>query len=426
MTDTPSAPHTRVDGWRRTWQRVRTVPGLARDVTALVALLVLGAAVGGYILSQQRANWPWQQEFHFTAEFDAVPAISPGNGQEVRIAGVPVGDIRDAEVTEAGSALLHLSIDGDEPTVYDNAKLVLRPKSPLNEMYVEIDPGGPPGAPITEGQVIPKAQSRYPIQVDAVLTHLDDRSRDALTSLLATADTALANAPAHLPDGLRATDDTLTGLAPVAEALSTRRERIATLVASLGRIMEATGEKDVRLAQLADSMQQTLGVLADRDDELAATLEELPGVTGELRRATSATQDLTEQLDPTLDNVARASEELPEALSALRGTVGQVDETLDVAQPVVDRAGPVVADLRPLVVDVHGALQDLEPTTTRLEPITAGFLPYLTDLQAFVYNTNSAFSLSDANGGLFRGLTGVTPETASFLKLPSIVQEPPR
>jgi phospholipid/cholesterol/gamma-HCH transport system substrate-binding protein len=411
---------------RRSWQRVRTVPGLGRDVTAIVVLLVMGLAVGGYILSQQRANWPWQDEFLFAAEFDAVPAVSPGNGQEVRIAGVAVGDIRAAEVTEHGTALLRMSIEAPEHVIYDNATLVLRPKSPLNEMYVEIDPGGPPGAPITQDQVLPRAQTEYPIQADAVLSHLDQRSRDALTSLLATADTALANAPAHLPDGLRAVDGTLTGLTPVLEALSTRRERIGTLVSSLGEIMNAAGEKDVRLAQLADSMQQTLGVLADRDEELAATLEQLPGVTSELRRATAATQELTDQLDPTLDNLDRAADELPEALSRMRDTVEQVDETLDVAAPVVDRAGPVVADLRPLVADVDRALDDLMPVTSRLDPVTAGFLPYLTDLRAFVYNTNSAFSLSDANGGIFRGLTGVTPETLSFLKLPQATEEPPR
>jgi phospholipid/cholesterol/gamma-HCH transport system substrate-binding protein len=86
----------------------------------------------------------------------------------------------------------------------------------------------------------------------------------------------------------------------------------------------------------------------------------------------------------------------------------------------------VVADLRPLVADVDRALDDLMPATSRLDPVTAGFLPYLTDLRAFVYNTNSAFSLSDANGGIFRGLTGVTPETLSFLKLPQATEEPPR
>nr|WP_239029047.1 MlaD family protein [Pseudonocardia acidicola] len=408
------------------WQRIRTVPGLGRDVTAIVALLVVGVAVGGYILSQQRANWPWQQEFDFAAEFQSAPAISPGHGQEVRIAGVPVGDIRDAEVTDHGTALVHMSIKGGGHVIYDNATLVLRPKSPLNEMYIEVDPGGPPGAPIAAGQVIPKNQTRYPIQVDAVLSHLDQRSRDALTSLLATADTALANAPAQLPDGLRATAATLTGLKPVADALSTRREKIATLVTALGEIMKATGEKDVRLAQLADSMQQTLDVLAGRDKELAATLQQLPGVTTELRNATAATQDLTKQLDPTLDGIGKASHALPEALSTLRSTVRQVGETVDLAQPVVDKAGPVVGDLRPLVADIDSALHDIKPTTSRLDPVTRQFLPYLTDLQAFVYNTNSAFSLSDANGGIFRGLTGVTPETLSFLKLPQATQEPPR
>lgn len=391
-------------------EHARHVPGLRKDLLTLVGLVVLGMVVGGYIISNQRFNWPWADEITLVAEFESAPGISPGNGQEVRVAGVPVGDVRKAEVTEKGTAQLTMAVAADQ-AIYRNARLVLRPKSPLNEMYVEISPGGPPAERVTSGASFPLARTANPVQADEVLQHLDDRSRAAVTDLLAEADVALARMPANLPGGLAATDQTLTDLQPVVRQLQTRRGRIRDLVTALARISSAAGQDDERLARLATSMEQTLLVLARNDDRLAATLQQLPGVTGELRRAMGSTQRLTEELDPALDGVRRASGELPGALARLTDTVRRVDETVKVARPVVAKARPVVADLRPVAVDAGAALRDLRPVTARLEPVTAALMPYLTDLRAFVYNTSSVTSLEDANGGILRGLLVISPKT---------------
>ncbi|MFB9730365.1 MlaD family protein [Haloechinothrix salitolerans] len=367
-------------------------------------------AVGSYILNSQNFHWPWQSEFTLAAEFTAAPAVSPGNGQEVRIAGVPVGDIREAEVTHDGTARITMAIEPGH-TIYDNAALRLRPKSPLNEMYVEIDPGGPPGHPISEGAVLPRTQTQHPIQPDEVLQHLDSRSRAALGDLLAQSDAALTRAPERLPGGLRATERALVDLKPVVERLETRRAKIAELMTALARISSATGKDDQRLARLAAATEKTLAAVAARDDEIATTLRRLPGMTATLRRAMASTQDLTGELDPTLDGLHAASKKLPPALSRLRGTVEQLDRTVTTARPVVAKARPVVADLRPLIGDVGASLEDIRPVSRRLDSVTAAALPYLTDLQAFVYNTNSVFSLQDANGGIFRALSKIGPTT---------------
>jgi phospholipid/cholesterol/gamma-HCH transport system substrate-binding protein len=401
---------SRAAALRRTWSRVRTVPGLGRDVTALVLLVALGLTVGGYILVNQRVHWPWTDEFVFSADFRAAPGISPGNGQEVRIAGVSVGDIRTAEVSNDGRARLTMSIEPGY-TVYDNARLVLRPKSPLNEMYIELNPGGKPGRALRDGQVLPVARSANPVQIDEVLQHLDSRSRAALTSLLGEADAALASAPEGLPAGLRAANGTLVDLEPVVSALQTRRQTIRDLVTALARISSAVGGDDERLARLATSMQQTLTTVAARNDELEATLRELPGVTGELRRATGSVQELSDQLDPTLDDLRRASATLPDSLDRLTGTVDRLESTVEAARPVVRTARPVVADLRPLVRDANGALTDIRAVSRRLDLVTAALLPYLTDLQAFVNNTRSVGSVEDANGGIVRGLFLFAPSS---------------
>ncbi|MFR9805062.1 MlaD family protein [Pseudonocardia sp. RS010] len=386
----------------RAWERLRSVPGLGRDVIAIAALIVVAVVATGVMLSRTQFVPPWAERTLIWAEFQEAPAVNPESTHKVTMAGVEVGKIVDWRPTDHGTAELQLRIEPGHQ-VYDNAHAVLRSVNPLNEMYVEINPGGPPGSPLPEDGVIPVGQTERPVQPDEVLAHLDDRTQIALTSLLTESDAALARAPQELPEGLRATSDTLGGVRPVVEALQQRRQQLAELTTALGQISNAVGGNDERLARLADATQQTLATLAGNDGDLRASLEQLPGLNDELRHALSSTQQLTDQLDPTLDNLHRAADDLPEALDRLTGTVGEFGFTVKAARPVVEQARPFVADLRPFVEQVDRALDDALPVTDRLDGDTAIVTSYLSDVSAFVYNTSSVFSLQDEQGGFIRG-----------------------
>jgi phospholipid/cholesterol/gamma-HCH transport system substrate-binding protein len=394
----------------KTWERIRREPGLGRNIGVVVALVALAGVVGGVILSNQRFNWPWEDSFALYATLEEVPGVAPGQGQEVRIAGVPVGDIRSASVDDEGNARLELALD-PEHKVYDNATVVLRPKSPMNEMYVELNPGGPPGRQIANGDVLPLANSRRPVQVEEVLGHLDANVRDSLTALLSEADVALSRAPERLPKGLNATDDVVRQLRPVAESLQTRREKLAKLVTSLRQVAEGVGSDDERLTKLLGSMQSTFGSLDAKGASLDRSLASLPELTHRLRRATDAVQELSDELDPTLENVREASGSLPKSLSRLTKTVDRVGRTVDVAKPVVSKARPVLADLRPFTRDLRQASPALQSITSQLDPVTGNLVAYLDDLGAFILNTRSLTSLTDGNGGLLRAQATVAPSS---------------
>jgi phospholipid/cholesterol/gamma-HCH transport system substrate-binding protein len=394
----------------RGWERARTVPGLGRDVTAILALVLAGLLVAGVILAKQRVHWPWQDELVLKADFRSVPAISPGNGQEVRIAGVTVGRITAADVTDDGRARLTLSLDPGHP-VYKDAHLVLRPKTPLNDMYVEMSQGTEQAGALGDGAVIPVEQTSNPVQIDEVLGHLDESTRAALTSLLGESDVALAHAATDLPAGLDAANATLDTFQPVVRALASRKDSIASLVTALQQIAAAAGDDDARLQNLVRSLATTVSTLADHDEDVRAALSALPGVTDELRNATSAVTGLSAQLDPTLANLRKASGELPDALEAVGDVARQAKDSAVRAQPVVGELRPVVADLRPFVRALQPTLADVVPVAARLDRGTEVLVSRLADLQAFVYNTASIVSLQDANGGILRGQASVNLST---------------
>jgi phospholipid/cholesterol/gamma-HCH transport system substrate-binding protein len=388
----------------RTWQRVRTVPGLKRDVGALVVLVVLAVISTLGIQSFLGGTGLFQHKVVYRAEFADVTGLNPdATTHFVSVAGVRLGRVTAWQPTNRGTAILTMELTPPFGTIYDNATAVLRPKNPLNDMSITINPGGPPGHPLAEGGLIPVGQTKRPIQINEALSHLDERTQQAVNLLLTSSDQALANAPAQLPGGLKATDATLATFRPVMVALQTRRDNISKLVTSLSQIATALGGDHQRAVQLANSTQQTLRVLADNDRNLVSSLDELPGLNSELRNALSATQDLTKQLNPTLDNLSDASKELPEALDKFTDTSHELGKTVDSAKPFLERARPAVSDLRPLIGDVDDSLHDIRPVTARLDRDTKVVGTYLTVIQAFIMNTTSVFGVHDPQGGDIRG-----------------------
>ncbi|MGW6356373.1 MlaD family protein [Streptomyces sp. NPDC055092] len=395
---------------RRAWQRIRTEPKLGRHVALITALAVLASGVGGYILNHQRLSWPWDKSFTFYATFKQAPGVSPGHGQEVRIAGVHVGEIEAVSVDDEGDARLRLSID-TEHEVYKNATVVLRPKSQLNEMYVELNPGTSAAKRLNNNDVLAVRNSKAPVQIDQVLSHLDTNTRSALTTLLAQSDVALAGAPEQLPGGLTATDKVVKRLEPVVTALQSRRTSLQKLVTALSQISTAIGDDDGRLTRLINSLEKTLRAVGAHKGDLGSSLSELPGVTRQLKDATTAVQSLSDQLDPTLDGLGGASDRLPDALKKARNTADKVDETVDNGNPAVSKALPVVRNLRPFVDDLGVALPDLRTSTKQLDKDTAALVPSLVDLGPFLINTRSLTSYKDGNGGILRGFAVVAPTT---------------
>src|SRR5581483_4526865 len=73
----------------------RAIKTHAGDFAAILVLLVLSVVVAGYILNHERLRFPFIQSSPFTmnAEFSTAQAVTPGQGQSVRVSGVQIGEI---------------------------------------------------------------------------------------------------------------------------------------------------------------------------------------------------------------------------------------------------------------------------------------------------------------------------------------------
>lgn len=385
-----------------TWERLRTVPGLGRDVTALVVMVAVGLLSVAGIKSYLGGGAPWSHHTVLTAEFTDIPGLNPASQNSVTIAGVKVGTVTAARVSDKGTALVTLTLDGDY-TVYQNARAVLLPINPLDQMQVALNPGSSSAPQLKSDSVIPASQTQTPVQADDIFDHLDAKAQAAVTDLVSQSGIALANAPTDLPAGLAQTNATLQALQPVVQELATRRQRISELVTALSQISQAVGGNNARITELAAATQQTLAVLGAKHQQLQASVDQLPDLFTQLRNSMSGISGLTTQLNPTLDNLNAASSVLPGALGRFKSTVDALGQTVEAAKPVMSIAPSVIGDLRPTVANVAPALGSVRTMSTQFDRDTQMVMTYMNAIEAFVYNTSSVFGAGDSNGSIIRG-----------------------
>jgi phospholipid/cholesterol/gamma-HCH transport system substrate-binding protein len=193
------------------------------ELLAVIALVVLAIPISVYILDHQRLRWPWEEVMTLEAEFRNAQAVSPGQGQNVTVAGVEVGEITKV-TTEDGVAVVTVELKPDEVgPVYRNATMYLRPKTGLNDMTIQLDPGRPePGADggdrLEDGDRIGIAQTTTNVNPDEVFAHLDADTRRYLAIFANAGGQALGERGPDLRALLRATQPTLEQSARVTRA----------------------------------------------------------------------------------------------------------------------------------------------------------------------------------------------------------------
>ena len=144
-----------------------------RDFAAIVVLVLIAGFVGLYVLAHQRTTLPsWvplvgKQVFTLKGEFSTAQAITPGQGQTVDIAGVQVGEITNVDLVN-GRAVVTMQLDPKySHRVHPNATMLLRPKTGLKDMIVELNPGTAAGGPaVKDGYTVPVSNTLPDVNLD--------------------------------------------------------------------------------------------------------------------------------------------------------------------------------------------------------------------------------------------------------------------
>jgi phospholipid/cholesterol/gamma-HCH transport system substrate-binding protein len=388
------------------------------DFIAVVAIFVVAMFVGTFILSHQRFYLPhWvpvvgSDFVDYKAEFTTAQSVTPGQGQTVNVAGVPVGEIAKVQLRD-GRALVTMKIRRKYAHVYRDASALLRPKTGLNDMVVELTPGTRRAGEMDHAKdVIPITQTLPNVNTDEFLAALDGDTRDYLKLLVAGGGQALGGNGKNLSATFRRFEPTNRDILKITQLLATRRDNIARSVHNFKQLMGAVGQKDNQLAQLVDASNAVFKAFANQDQRLRETLSLLP--------------DTLKVTDTAVQKVDKLGRVLGPTLGKLRPGARALGPALQQSRPFLSETTPVIEkQLRPFARDALPTVKVLRPAASDLAALTPDFTKVLTVanylLNTLAYNPPGAdegylfwtswlnhigptiFSTQDAHGPIRRG-----------------------
>ena len=397
-----------------------------RDFVALVALIAITLGILGYILSQQRLRFPLieDQPFQVWVELSNAQAVTPGQGQTVRVSGMRVGDIGEVKLKE-GRALVRMDLDKKyEDLVHRDASVLLRPRTGLKDMFLALNPGTPGEPLLEEGETIPINATAPDVNPDEILSVLDADTRDYLKLLINGAGKGLEGRGGDLRAVFARLGPLHRDIATLNRLVATRRRNLRRLVDNYGSTVDRLGREDRSLVTLVRSSSEVFDKLAREDQNISAAIARLPSALRQSERTLLRVDELGDTAGPAFEALRPAVRRLPAANAQLRPLALQIEPVLRTQiRPFVREARPYVRDLRPAAQNLSKASPDLRASFYELnrffnmasfnpggrDPVTGdlaqdrnrqeGLLFWLGWLS---HNTNSLFATSDAGGPIRR------------------------
>jgi phospholipid/cholesterol/gamma-HCH transport system substrate-binding protein len=404
------------------------------DFAAIFALIVAAVAVTLYILEHQPSFVFGQSYYTVRAPFATAAAVTPGQGQAVTIAGVQVGQIGGVTLQD-GRAVLTMNIYKKYQPIYNDATVLLRPRTPLKDMYLALDPGTPSAGAVPQGGTLSAANTNPDVDVSEILSSLDADTRNYLILLLAGGAQVFqdpgAKGTAPSPAAVASLTGTLKRFEPLdrdtqsfATLLATRQRNLRRAIHNLNLVAGSLGGVEGQLASLIRSSDTNFRAISTNDAQLEQTLQLFPGT---LR-----------QTQQTLGKVASFSSASATTLHLLQPFARNLGPALAASRPLFHDTTPVIEhQLRPFSVAVQPLARTLAPATDKLKVAIPSLSASITVLNklfntlayqhgsqpSYLYwgswlahNADSLVSSQDADGALTQGIFMGTCSELNFFE----------
>jgi phospholipid/cholesterol/gamma-HCH transport system substrate-binding protein len=345
------------------------------------------------------------------AIFDNASTIVPG--EDVKIAGVPVGIVSGMDVTPSKKAAVTLQIDDEKFAPFKtDASCRIRLQGLIGERFVECEPGSTSArqlATIDDGdgkgeRLLSVERTSSPVDIDLLndIMRLPYRQRFAI--LLSELGTGLAGRGEDLNEvihranpALEETDDVLAILAQQNKTLVRLARDSDTALAPLARERE-------HFANFIEVANKTGEATAERSGDQRRALELLPQTLQKLRGLMVDLEGLADQGTPLLTDVNAAAPDLGRLIKA-QGTLADASrksfpslgDALDVGRPALIQARPLIKDLSRLGTEIGPTAKNLDALTKSLDE--TGAVERIND---FVYYVTLSLNGFDSLGHYLR------------------------
>lgn len=242
------------------------------SIFCLVSVIV----TGGLAMIMGRLGATDKTEYH--AMFTTASQLEKGD--DVRVAGVSVGEVSDVHVTDAGHALVSFRVDRNLPMTR-TSKAEVRYLNLVGARYLALSEGAPGGAPLGEGGTLPVSQTTPAIN----LTELFNGFQPLFQALSPGDVNQLAANLIAVFQGEGGTVKTLLNqVGSLTNSLANRDQLISSVINNLTRTLETVDGKHTELAELLTRLNKWMGDLADDKHVIGNSVGDVADMADELAK----------------------------------------------------------------------------------------------------------------------------------------------
>lgn len=313
---------------------------------------------------------------------------------DVRVAGVPVGKVVEKRRDPAGNrTLATLELDAQYAPIARDARAVLRQKTLLGEIYVEMTLGTRGGPTLPENGRLADRQVAETVEFDEFLRVFDAPTRRVFKQWQASQAVAGRGRSQDISNALGSFPEFVESAGSLASILERRRGALGSLVRGTGQTFEALTRNEGALQGFIVDNARVFRTLSGRRDRIAETFQAFPAFLRETRA--------------TFERVATFSRTATPLVEDLEPVLADVAPTFTALGGLSPDLGRLFADLDPLIVAgrtgfpaMARILRGLDPTLASTGPVLQQLNPILEFLESHQVTLSDFFSIPPSAFGL--------------------------
>jgi phospholipid/cholesterol/gamma-HCH transport system substrate-binding protein len=296
------------------------------------AVAVVLIAIGSYLAYTKELPWS-SPGYEVSATFENAATLR--ETAPVRIAGVNVGEVTSVE-SEGDAAKVTFTVSEEGQPIHTDAEIKIRPRLFLEgNFFLDVRPGSPSAPELEDGGEIPMTQTATAVQLDEILTALQQPQRRGLQRLLegfgegltyepTTADDLTQDAIVRGESAAESLNDAFTYGGPagkntaiVADALRGERPRDLTrTIDAAGVVFQKLASRETELADLVTNLNVTAGAFAGESENLSRSIQLLAPTLSEAEVSLRALSDALPPLRALAIESRPGIQELPDTIAA--------------------------------------------------------------------------------------------------------------
>ncbi|MGV9802042.1 MCE family protein [Mycobacterium sp. NPDC003449] len=238
-------------------------------------------------------------------------------GQDVRIAGVPVGTVNAVKLNPDNTVDVAFDVN-KRYQLYTSSLAKVRYENLVGDRYLEITSGPGELRKLPAGGTIAKENTQPALDLDALLGGL----RPVLKGLDGNKINEVSNAVIELLQGQGgALSNLLTSTGAFTQNLAARDQLIGDVITNLNTVLGTVDAKGAQFDASVDQLQQLIGGLAEGRDPIAGAIAPLASAENDLT-------DMLEQSRRPLQGVIENARPLAQRMDERKGDINKVIEPL--------------------------------------------------------------------------------------------------